>query len=399
MDSHNYPDSLQHYDAILAAGAWKWIASAPGNAFAKLRAFTHDNSDWLFGHVGFGMQSEIFPDLPVQPDPVGFPHLGFFVPEHLLLLKGDVLRVSSHSQNPDSIVAALTKSTADKPAGHQVIRLIPAVPKADYVRTIGELRAHIRRGDCYEINFCQEFSASETVIDPVQVFREMSNVSPNPFSVFYKSDETYLLCASPERFFTLQGESVWSQPIKGTAPRFPDDPVRDEDQSRRLLASAKEKAENVMIVDLVRNDLSRVCRPGSVTVTELFGIHAFPQVFQMISTVSGELSGGRNWIDVLENCFPMGSMTGAPKKRVLELIARYEKTGRGIFSGTVGYVDPDGNADFNVVIRSILYSNTRRQLSCLVGSGITWYADAEQEYEECLLKVQALLKILEGSKR
>ena len=162
-----------------------------------------------------------------------------------------------------------------------------------------------------------------------------------------------------------------------------------------LLQSSKEKSENVMVVDLVRNDLSRICKAGSVKVDELFGLYSFPHVHQMISTISGDLADGLNWIDCIKASFPMGSMTGAPKKRVMELIEQYEQTKRGLFSGAIGYVKPGGDFDFNVVIRSILYNEADRYLSFQTGGGITYNSDAEKEYEESLLKAEAMMKVLE----
>ena len=149
-----------------------------------------------------------------------------------------------------------------------------------------------------------------------------------------------------------------------------------------------------MVVDLVRNDLSRVCKEGTVTVEELFGVYRFPQVHQMISTIKGELRDGMNLADVLKASFPMGSMTGAPKKRVLELIEQFERTKRGLYSGAVGYIDPKGDYDFNVVIRSLLYNASAKYLNYQVGGGITFYSDAEKEYEECLLKATAIRQLL-----
>jgi len=184
--------------------------------------------------------------------------------------------------------------------------------------------------------------------------------------------------------------------MKGTSGRS-DDALNDQSKKVRLSESAKEKTENVMIVDLVRNDLSKICREGTVHVEELFGIYAFPQVYQMISTVTGELQPDMHWVDAIRSSFPMGSMTGAPKKRVMELIEQYEQTKRGIFSGAVGYVTPERDFDFNVVIRSIMYNRNERYLSYQAGSGITYYSNPETEYEECLLKVEAIKKVLTRS--
>jgi para-aminobenzoate synthetase component 1 len=268
--------------------------------------------------------------------------------------------------------------------------------REEYIGIIQKLQQHILRGDCYEINFCQEFFAENVSADPLAIYRSLSNMSPNPFAAFYKLDDKYLLCASPERFLKKTGNKIFSQPIKGTWQRNVADAVLDKENKELLYNSSKDRSENVMIVDLVRNDLSRICEEGTVTVEELFGIYSFPQVHQMISTISGRLRPGIQFMDAVRATFPMGSMTGAPKRRVMELIEQYEKTRRGIFSGAVGYITPEGDFDFNVVIRSILYNESRRYLSFPAGSGITWYSDPGNEYEECLLKAAAIRKVLMG---
>jgi para-aminobenzoate synthetase component 1 len=279
-----------------------------------------------------------------------------------------------------------------QPAGGP-INFTPRFTREEYLSTVDALRRHILRGDCYEINFCQEFFAQPVSIDPYATWQALSQASPNPFSAFYRLDHRYLLCASPERFLKKTGDTLFSQPIKGTAPRRQDG-LADRRRQQELYHSAKDRAENVMVVDLVRNDLSRICRPGSVRVSELFGIYAFPQVYQMISTITGTLLPGLDWTDALRHCFPMGSMTGAPKHRVTQLIARYERSRRGLFSGAVGYITPEGDFDWNVVIRSLLYNQQSGYLSYQVGSGITWYSDPEAEYEECLVKAEGIRKAL-----
>jgi para-aminobenzoate synthetase component 1 len=268
--------------------------------------------------------------------------------------------------------------------------------REEYLDTVETLRQHILRGDCYEINFCQEFFTENADIDPVLTWRSLSQASPNPFSAYYRLNEKYLLCASPERYLRREGDMLISQPIKGTAPRIPGNVREDEAAGDRLQTSAKDRSENVMVVDLVRNDLSKICVPGSVRVKELFGVYGFPQVYQMISSIEGKLPPGIGLIEAIKASFPMGSMTGAPKRRVVELIHRYERGSRGLFSGALGYVTPGGDFDFNVIIRSLFYNQARRYLSYQVGSGITFYSDAEQEYEECLIKSIGIRKALTG---
>ncbi|RYD93146.1 MAG: anthranilate synthase component I family protein, partial [Sphingobacteriales bacterium] len=274
------------------------------------------------------------------------------------------------------------------------VSMQPRLQRAVYLETIRVLLAHIHRGDCYELNFCQEFGATPAAFDPWAVYKRLSALSPTPFGAFYRIRDRYLLSASPERFLRKEGAQLIAQPIKGTARRLAD-PDADAALRDGLRASEKERAENVMVVDLMRNDLSRVCVPGSVHVPELFGLYTFPQVHQMISTVAGTVEPGKGLAAILEATFPMGSMTGAPKQRVLELIRQYEPTPRGLFSGSVGYWHK-GDFDFNVVIRSLLYNATAPYLSYQVGSGITAYCTPEAEWEECMLKASAIEKALKG---
>ncbi len=250
------------------------------------------------------------------------------------------------------------------------------------------------------MNYCQEFFADEKISDPLSVYSKLNSLANAPMSSFVRLNNLYIISASPERFLKREGNRVLSQPIKGTAPRGSND---EEDQRLRegLFNSQKERSENVMITDLVRNDLSRIAKKGSVNVDELMGISSFKTVHQMISTVSCEVDSKTSFADILAATFPMGSMTGAPKIRAMQLIDEFEKTSRGIYSGCIGYIAPEGDLatghadfDFNVVIRSILYRDDVPYISASVGSAITALSDAEMEYEECLLKLQALQQAL-----
>ncbi|HEU4607493.1 MAG TPA: anthranilate synthase component I family protein, partial [Chitinophagaceae bacterium] len=268
--------------------------------------------------------------------------------------------------------------------------------REDYLDKVEALQQHIRRGDCYEINFCQEFYLENIHADPIALYRRMTAASPNPFSALYRVQDAHLVCASPERFIQKTGDAIISQPIKGTIQRSSSAADADELNRQALASSSKDRAENVMIVDLVRNDFSRICSDGSVQVEELFGIQTFPQVHHLVSTVRGMLRTDIDFAAIIRACFPMGSMTGAPKKRVMELIDTYEVSRRGIFSGAVGYIDPKGDFDFNVVIRSIMYNAQTGYLSYQAGSGITHYSNPQLEYDECLLKASAIKKVLAG---
>ncbi|RZK35672.1 MAG: anthranilate synthase component I family protein, partial [Hymenobacter sp.] len=261
------------------------------------------------------------------------------------------------------------------------------------LRAVEHVREDILNGEVYELNLCQEFYAEGVALDPVAAFWRLNAASPAPYAGFLRHHDHYLLCASPECFLTKQQKSITSQPIKGTRRRGAT-PAADEQQRLALLHDEKERAENLMIVDLVRNDLARVARTGTVHVPELFGTYGFRHVWQLISTVQAELRPGVNLADILRATFPMGSMTGAPKVRAMQLIEHYEASRRGLYSGSFGYVDAKGDFAFNVVIRSLQYRADTGYLSLQVGSAITYDSVPAHEYQECLLKAQGVLEAL-----
>lgn len=265
--------------------------------------------------------------------------------------------------------------------------------KEEYIQNVLEIQKHIRRGDIFEMNYCMEFYAENCEIQPEKLYQELTQISPNPFCAFVKINDLYVISASPERFLSKNNLQILAQPIKGTSARNEDENI-DYKNKIDLKNSAKEQSENVMIVDLVRNDLSKIANKGSVKIKELFGIYSFPTVHQMISSIECE-SSTHDLFTILKANFPMGSMTGAPKVRAMELAEIFETFSRGIYSGSIGYVDnAQKGFDFNVVIRSVIYNSKLKNLSFPVGSAITHYADAEKEYEECWLKAKAILQIL-----
>ena len=366
-----------------------------GTAFEELKNFATKNNGWLFGHLGYDLKNEIEKLQSDNIDNIGFDDMHFFVPEIVIQLKekeaiiffdGDAKKIINTIEL-ETVVITQSKSA--------VSQIVNRISKENYANTIEKLRQHILRGDCYEINFCQEFFANDAIIEPLHVYHKLVALSPNPFAAFYKLNDKFCICASPERYLKKEGSKIISQPIKGTSKRDLSNEAADLQHKNYLTSNQKERSENVMVVDLVRNDLSKVCKEGSVQVEELFGVYSFPQVHQMISTIKGEVQDDMSWVDIIKATFPMGSMTGAPKKRVMELIEQYEQTKRGLFAGAIGYVNPNGDFDFNVVIRSIFYNATTRYLSFQAGGGITFYSDAEQEYEESLLKAAAMRKVLE----
>ena len=280
-------------------------------------------------------------------------------------------------------------------SNQKICTLKQRISKENYLANIEKIKNHILEGDVYELNYCMEFFDDKANINPTEIYQKLKAKSPVPFGAYLKYFDQYLICASPERFICKKNNQLISQPIKGTVKRNLLDEEKDNELKASLLNSEKERAENLMIVDLVRNDLAHSSKTGSVKVDELFGIYSFQQVHQMISTVSSTINENINPIDAIKNAFPMGSMTGAPKVMAMELIEQYEQTKRGLYSGAVGYFTPEGNFDFNVVIRSIQYNKANHYLNIMVGGAITFDSIAEQEYEECLLKAQATMQSLQ----
>lgn len=393
LDNHEYPSQLNSVECVLAAGVRSCVKFHQGNGLAQLQQFISGKRCWLFGHLAYDLKNEIEHATSSHPDHIEFPNLFFFEPEILIRFNKKELIIESPGKDEQEILdEILSAPPPGQPTQHS-IRFSNRIHRHEYIAIIEKLKHHILRGDCYEINFCQEFYAENVVIDPLEVYKKLSTISPNPFSALYRLNDKYLICSSPERFLKKTGKRIISQPIKGTSRRS-HDTTRDGQDKTKLLNSSKERSENVMVVDLVRNDLSKICIEGTVKVDELYGVYSFPQVHQMISTVSGKLNSDVFFDEIIRATFPMGSMTGAPKKKVLDLIEKYEKTKRGIFSGSLGYVTPEGDFDLNVVIRSITYNATNRYLSFQTGSGITFYCDPKKEWEECLLKAQALVRAL-----
>jgi para-aminobenzoate synthetase component 1 len=393
LDNHNY--HLQHgsVECVLAAGSLKSIQLNAGNAFSSLKKFAQENNDWLFGHFSYDLKNEVENLSTVKEDHIQFPDLFFFIPETIIVLDQNNISIASERFSAQEIFDQLQLAKSSLTLAATSVTFQQRFSHDEYIQTINKLKAHILKGDCYEVNFCQEFFADNVSIDPQDIYHSLSEVSPNPFAAYYKLDDKFLLCASPERYLKKENQQLISQPIKGTWQRNHESATGDETYKEALYNSKKDRAENVMVVDLVRNDLSKICEEGSVKVDELFGIYTFPQVHQMISTISGTIRSDLHWVDAVKATFPMGSMTGAPKKRVMELIDQYEKTKRGIYSGALGYIKPNGDFDFNVVIRSLMYNESLRYLSYQVGGGITFYSDPELEYEECILKAEGIKKI------
>lgn len=394
LDSNGHRSALvqQEWEILVGAGGHEILTLPAGTAFESLKRWQAETQDWLFGSFGYDLKNEVEALSSQHPDAIGFPDMIFFQPETVAGIRGNHLEIHSLSENPESIFVAI--KSAQKPQKSfpsSAPNMKPHISRAAYFEKIRAIRNNIIEGDLYEMNFCQEFYAENAVIDPFSVWETLDGLAKAPLSAFFRWENHYLLSASPERFLKKEGQKLISQPIKGTRPRS----AQNDGAMREALAnSEKDRAENVMIVDLVRNDLARSCLPGSVKVTELFGIHTFETVHQMISTVVGNLRPGMHPIDAIQHAFPPGSMTGAPKVMAMELIEQYEHSRRGLYAGALGYFEPSGDFDFNVLIRSIFYNANTKLVSFQVGGAIVYDSTPAAEYEECLIKAKALLEAI-----
>jgi para-aminobenzoate synthetase component I len=397
LDSNNYPQKYKSYDCVLAIDAFTSIKTDYHNAFEDLKQYQSTTKDWLFGYLSYDLKNDIEELVSQNNDQLHFPDLFFFQPKKIFLIKENHVEICYLNMCDDEVEEDFSEILGHHPSSiihhPSPLKIDQRIPKEKYLEKIAKMLSHIQHGAIYEANFCMEFYAENAKLNPVETYKKLAIISEAPFSVFLKNNTDYLLSASPERYLRKEGTKVISQPIKGTAKRF-DDEVLDEVSKKALLQNPKELAENIMIVDLVRNDLSHTAIKGSVQVNELCGVYTFKQVHQMISTISAEVLHTTSPIDIIKTTFPMGSMTGAPKISVMKIIETLEETKRGLYSGAVGYFTPSGDFDFNVVIRSILYNAAINYVSFSVGSAITSASIAEQEYEECMLKAKAMFEVL-----
>lgn len=394
FDSNGFTDAYSKFDLLIATGVADELKTAAGTAFTDLKSFKKKHSQkWLPGFLSYDLKNETEGLYSDNPDQLQFPDLYFFVPKHVILLKNNT--VSIISEQAEEILEQINQTCLFHPEQKIAVKIQARISKETYLEKAEQIRQHIIRGDIYETNFCQEFYAEHAQIDPTFVFDQLNTISPTPFACYFKVGNKYILSASPERFLAKRKNQLISQPIKGTAPRS-SSPTEDEHQKNLLKNSIKEKAENVMIVDLVRNDLTKSAVRGTVKAEELFEIYSFKQVHQMISTITAELHENADATDAIRNSFPAGSMTGAPKLNAMKLMEQFEGSKRSIYAGSAGYFSPDSDFDFNVIIRTVLYNAENKYLSFQVGSAITFLAAPQAEYEECLLKASAIRKVLQG---
>jgi len=396
LDSNNYHQKYSNFDAVLAVDAFTSIKTDYFNAFEDLHQYQTHTKDWLFGYLSYDLKNDTEALQSKNFDGLEFPDLFFFQPKKLFFLKGN--QVEMHYLNlcddemDDNFYEIFKEGRWKMEDGREII-IQQRISREAYLQKVSKMLEKIHHGEIYEANFCMEFYAENAVIDPLEIYQKLNAISQPPFAVYFKNNHHFLMSASPERYLKKECTKVISQPIKGTARRN-SDAILDEQSKVDLENNPKERAENIMIVDLVRNDLSRTATKGSVEVEELCGIYTFKQVHQMISTVVSQVENTTSAVEIIKTTFPMGSMTGAPKISAMKIIEELEETKRGLYSGAIGYFSPEGDFDFNVVIRSILYNSKNQYLSFSVGSAITSEATAEGEYEECLLKAKAMFEVL-----
>lgn len=395
LDSNAYHQKYSSYDAVIAVDAFTSIQTDYENAFQDLYQYQSQTKDWLFGYLSYDLKNDTEALYSNNFDGLAFPDLFFFQPKKLFLIKGNQVEMHYLRMCDDEIEVDFEEILSIASIIHHPssIKIHQRISKENYLSKVSKMLEHIQRGDIYEANFCMEFYAENAQTEPLEIYHKLNTISEPPFAVYFKNNFQYLLSASPERYLRKDGTKVISQPIKGTAKRS-EDSILDEQLKSNLVQNEKERSENIMIVDLVRNDLSHTATKGSVQVEELCQIYSFKQVHQMISTIVSEVENTTSPIEILRTTFPMGSMTGAPKISAMQIIEALEETKRGLYSGAVGYFSPTGDFDFNVVIRSILYNAKNEYLSFSVGSAITSQAIPEQEYEECLLKAKAMFEVL-----
>ena len=397
LDSNTYENST--YDAILAVDAFTAIKTDYTQALDNLNDYHAQTQDWIFGYLSYDVKNSIEKLESKNDDGLEFPDLYFFQPQKLFLIKGKKVECCYLNVVSDEFEIDLNDiknyNISDDYLA-ETIDIKPKISREIYLSKLSEVLEHIKRGDIYEMNFCQEFYAENHNFYPELCFKNLNEISRPPFACFFKHENLYALGSSPERFIKKNGNQIISQPIKGTAKRDSNQNL-DDDLKNKLQLNPKEISENVMIVDLVRNDLSKIAERDSVKVEELCKIYSFRQVHQMISSVSAIMKSDTDLKTILEATFPMGSMTGAPKVSAMQIIEDLESTKRGLYSGCIGYISPEFDFDFNVVIRSILHNKTKKYTSLMVGSAITHKSIPENEYEECLIKAKALFEVLRDS--
>ena len=398
--AYNYSRQFEHSCILdscqlntgVYAGKYEFLAAfGAEKVYTDYTAFgSHlaTNKDWLFGVLGYDLKNNFEKLDSNNQEIISCPELSFFVPQIVIaidknnnvgILKGKLTDAFWDTERADSLFQV---SAAQSP-----------ITKEIYLNKIAQIHNLIYAGEVYELNYCVPFKHEYLAFDPISFHQKLIQKSPVPMAAYLRADHLHLCGASMERFLLRDGEQLISQPIKGTI-RKGDNTQEDEALINELENSEKDRAENVMIVDLVRNDLARVSIPGQTQVEELFGVYSYLQVHQMISTIKSTVSENTTVKDILEATFPMGSMTGTPKIAAMQHIEELEDFKRGWYSGALGYISPTNDFDFNVVIRTMLCDEQAKTLNYNAGGAITIDSEAEKEWDEVQLKIKAIKEVL-----
>lgn len=393
LDNNEYPNLLNRYELLVGAGASRQYRTA-----AALQSVF--GSRWLFGHINYDYKNVLVADLGSSGTALlENEDLHFFEPEIVAYIPFGTTRLHLDSelipveQVFEAIIHCEDETLQWRPPQLQFHRILSS---REYQERVAIVQEHIRKGDCYELNLCVASYARECDINIPALFQILNHQNPAPFAALYQYEHFAALCSSPERFLAKQGRHLLAQPMKGTIRRSAD-PIEDEALKQQLQSDVKERAENLMIADLMRNDLAISCRTGSIAVPELLRVYSFPTLHTMISSITGTLKDEKSALQALLSAFPMGSMTGAPKRIVMEIIDAIEPARRELYSGCIGYCNPAGDFDFNVVIRSLLYNRQTRTLSYQTGGAITIDSVADKEWDEVQLKAVALERLFNPS--
>jgi len=387
-DEYTFIDS-NNGDYTFAWGSEKELVQTKFSSDLLLDFEIQNSNQYLFGYLGYDAKTSFFKsEASHNPDFHKLPESIFYVPKHIVFKKGEALVYFGTTVGYTKF-KSITIKKYKSAESIESVNLICNTDFNTYQKNIASIHNHLQQGNIYEMNYCINFTATNTDLNCIETFKKLKKNTKAPFSTIFKFNSTLILSASPERFFNKQGKTMLSQPIKGTAPRS-SNKEKDLQIQTELLNNQKEISENIMIVDLVRNDLSKIAEKNSVSVTELCKLYSFETVHQLISTVKADIPNGLTFSEIVKHIFPMGSMTGAPKLSAIQIIESIETFKRNIYSGTVGFIDPDNNMDFSVVIRSIIHNLVTKTTSISVGGAITIKSTAKGEYDECLLKLKKI---------
>lgn len=388
LDNNTYQGLYNRFELLLAAQATERYTS-----IEALQSVA--GKHWLLGHLNYDLKNRLYPKLESRlPSYFDNEQLSFFRPGVVMYIpygRAELI-IESEQELPEVLWQQVIAEAAHIAADIPQVSFSRNFSKTEYINAVHSVQQHITEGDCYELNLCVGALARADRLPALQVYHALNLQNPAPFSCLYRQEANWLMSSSPERFLYKDGDTIIAQPMKGTTHRGVT-PAEDEMLKAQLVADEKERAENIMIADLMRNDLAKHCRTGIIEAVELFGVQTFPTVHTMVSTIKGSLDPVAGLADILLDAFPMGSMTGAPKHIVMQIIEETEHSQRELYSGAVGYITPGGDFDFNVVIRSLLYNEHTGHLSYHTGGAITIDSIPEKEWAEVQLKAFALERI------